>query len=412
MCDRAGHVQPFSPPLPDCRSQFEDFYRPGFATVFAAIVELYENGVAVDAVTVGNVLQRKGTLDEVGGVSGLLEMSINVPSSLSASSYALIIRKEASARRLHHVFVEGCRSLSEGRDAVEVAEAAEERIRAIDRGGRLPERYWRSWDDYGAAEHEGAGVPLVEGMTNLHTRTILLATEKLGKSMLARQIAFCVAAGVHPFNFQPITPVRVLVLDAENDDDELLPSRKRLTDCLTRTPAAKATRPALMSSPYGLDLRSRRDRSELEEVLEDVRPQLIVGGPIYKMLPQADGVSDPRHAERLQQIFDSIRKRWGCALLLEHHAPSGKPGSEREIRSIGGQRWAAWPEVTIALHARKNSNGPDSAEVRYPHPARGRFRWPKRFERGINQWEWPWVPVLRQTDVPKSDPLPIEEQPF
>jgi replicative DNA helicase len=200
-------------------------------------------------------------------------------------------------------------------------------------------------------------------------------------------------------------PVRVLVLDAENDDDELVPTSNRLLAMLARTPESQPLRPSLLSAPYGLDLRSRRDRSELEEVLEDCRPQLIVGGPIYKLLPQDHQTSDPRHAEELQHILDDVRKRWGCALILEHHAPAGKPGGEREIRSVGGQRWAAWPEVTIALYNSKDPQTPDSAEVRFPHPTRGKFRWPKRFDRG-KDYEWPWMPVLRSTEgLTKEEPF-------
>jgi len=381
-----------------------DFYSAGFGTIFAAVVELHQTGSSVDAVTVADLLRHQNSLDDVGGIGSLLALSANVPTASSVGSYASIIRRESAARKLDLAALEARTALANQADPSEVADSLEDRIRELDRGGRLPDRYWRSWDDYAIAEHRGVGVPLIEGVCNQHTRIILLATEKLGKSYLARQVAFCASAGIHPFTLKPMDPVRVLVVDAENDDDELLPTSIRLRNLLSRVPGAQPGRPALLSAPYGMNLRSRRDRSELEEVLEDVRPQLIIGGPIYKMLPQADSTSDPRHAERLQQIFDDIRKRWGCALLLEHHAPAGKSGEQREIRSIGGQRWAAWPEVTIALHTKKNTDRPDSADVRFPHPPRGAFHWPKRFERGTLPHEWPWIPILRSA----SDFAPAE----
>lgn len=385
-----------------------DFYRPGYAHVFAAIVELHGEGQAVDFVTVGDVLRRQGHLNELGGQAGLLELSINIPAASSASTWAQIIRREATARRLDHAAIEVRQALARKDDPVVVADALEERVRSLDRGGTLPERYWRSWDDYSVTEHEGVGVPLIDGICFQHTRTILIAPEKLGKSMLVRQVAFCAAAGIHPFTFHPMEPVRVLVLDAENDDDELVPTSKLLTDLLARTPDAQPLRPALLSAPYGMDLRSRRDRSEFEEVLEDLHPQLIVGGPIYKMLPQADNTSDPRHAEALQRILDNVRKRWGCALMLEHHAPAGRTGEARELRSVGGQRWAAWPEITVALHTRKGEDGkPDGADVKFPHPPRGRFKWPKRFDKGTAVDDWPWMPVWRRSsDAPPPPGTP------
>jgi replicative DNA helicase len=354
--------------------------------------------MAVNIMTVSDVLQRRNKLEEVGGTHHLLELTVNMPAVSAASTYSQIVRREATARRLDHAFAEARKSIADGNNPVEVADVAESALRSVDRGGQLPTQFWKSWDDYTADDHEGAGVPLIEGMCNQHTRIILLAAEKLGKSMLARQIAFCAAAGLHPFTFKPMPPVRVLVLDCENDDDELLPTSNRLLDCLKKNPDAGEGRPALFSAPYGMNLRSRRDKSELEQVLEDVRPQLIVGGPIYKMLPQADSTSDPRHAEELQRILDDLRKRWGCALMLEHHAPAGKAGQEREIRSVGGQRWAAWPEVTIALHNSRDPD-PEGAEVRFPHPTRGRFRWPKRFDRARFDWDWPWNPILKNDDA-------------
>lgn len=391
----------------------EDFYGPNHGTIFAAVSHLHAEGMAVDITTVSDLLGRQGVLDQIGGGHKLLQLTVNTPSVRSASSYASIVRRESAARKLAHSLLEGSTRLRSGDAPLEVAEDVEAALRGLDRGGQLPQRFWRSWNDYAADEHEGAGVPLVDGMCNQHTRIILLATEKLGKSMLARQIAFCAAAGVHPFTFKSMPPVRVLVLDCENDDDELLPTSDRLQRCLAANPIAGAGRPALFSAPYGLNLRSRRDRSELEEVLEDVRPQLIVGGPLYKMLPQADSTSDPRHAEELQRLLDDIRRRWGCALMLEHHAPAGKTGQEREIRSVGGQRWAAWPDVTIALHQIKDPTQPPGAEVKFPHPTRGKFRWPRTFERSSHEWEWPWIPVLRNEDArPVVRSSHFEKQPF
>jgi replicative DNA helicase len=388
--------------------QPEDFYRPGFGRVFAIIIDLFNEGMGVDAVTVSDQLHAQGKLDELGGRAGLLELSINVPSAASAGTYAQIIRREASARRLDTAAGEAREALANHGDPVEIADALEERVRTLDRGGRLPERYWRNWDEYRVADHEGVGVPLIDGICYQHTRTILIAPEKLGKSMLARQIAFCAAAGIHPFTFHRMEPVRVLVVDAENDDEELLPTSVTLIDLLNKTEDAQPLRPALLSAPYGMDLRSRRDRGELEEVLEDLRPQLIIGGPIYKMLPQGDNTSDPRHAEQLQRILDNVRKRWGCALMLEHHAPAGRAGEARELRSVGGQRWAAWPEVTVALHTRKGDEGkPDGADVKFPHPPRGRFKWPKRFDRGTQPDDWPWMPVWRRfSDAPPPPGTP------
>lgn len=390
-----------------------DFYSPKCAKTFAAVVELHHDGRAVDAVTVGDVLHRDGRLEEIGGGSTLIHFQAAGWDLHNLPTYLGIIRRESAARTIQTSIGTARAAIDDNADPAEVADVLSDALRSLDRGGQLPERYWPSTNEYLAVDRsKTVGVPLVPGVVGQHTRILILATEKLGKSMWLRQFAFCAAAGLHPFTFKPIEPVRVLLLDAENDDDELEPTMERIQALVDERAGVDAPRPALLSAPYGMDLRKRRDRSELEEVLESCRPQLIIGGPIYKLLVQQDNTSDPRHAERLQQIFDDIRKRWGCALMVEHHAPAGKPGADREIRALGGQRWAAWPEVTVALHARKNQNGPDSADVRMPHPARGRFRWPKKFERASHAHEWPWTPVWRNAAdaVDPDEPIPEKDQ--
>lgn len=394
----------------------EDFYRPAYAATFAAIVELHQEGMAVDTVTVSDVLRRQGQLDDLGGAATLVSIMGNVPSAASAGYYASIVRREASARRLTHACTEASTALYASGDPLEVANTLTSQIAALDSGGRLPERFWRTWAEYSVVEHQGVGEPLVPGVLNQHTRVIVLASEKGGKSMLLRQFAFCVAAGVHPFRFEAIEPVRVLVLDAENDDDELMPSSDAIRAVMQTVPIAQPIEPALFSAPYGMDLRSRRDRSELEAVLESFHPQLIIGGPVYKIMPTREGESIDTHAAAMHRILDGFRKRWGCAIMLEHHAPTGAPGKQREMRSKGGQQWAAWPEVTVALH-RKTDNSEIRFDVQFPHPTRGQFVWPRRFLRGTRPGEWPWIPVLRASDAKSASrmtepELPYDEEPF
>lgn len=237
-------------------------------------------------------------------------------------------------------------------------------------------------------------------------------------SILLRQMAMCFAAGLHPFNARvQIEPVRTLLFDVENDDDELA-TMERIRSGIERRLGPDAPHPAVYSVPYGVDLATRRDLGDFLAVLEDYRPQLIIGGPIYKMTDQRSDLSEDRRAAIVQTVFNDVRKRWGSAVILEHHAPSAGSGRARDVRAKGGQVWAAWVNMTIALHP---TNGGDSAEVRYPHPPRGHFRWPKRFDRG-SQLDWPWMPVMRTPvldvqpplsgPVPDPEEVPWDEQPF
>ena len=375
----------------------EDFYRAGHANAFAAVVELYHSGNAVNCTTVADLMRRHGTLETIGGPAALSALVMDCTGVSEASSNAIIIRREAAARKLAHAFAEGQAALESQQDPVEVAETAQERLNGLDRGSRLPERFWRSTDDYRAEDHTKTVTPLAEGVCYPLSRIMVIALEKGGKSVLLRQIAFCMAAGIHPFNPRiKIDPVRTLLFDAENDDDELVQSMERIHQCIDASAGPDALRPALYSVPYGVDFELRRDRGDFFAVLEDFKPQIIVGGPVYKLTDQTKDYSEDRRAAIVQKVFNQIRQRWGSAVLLEHHAPTGDTKKTREVRAKGGQVWPAWVNMTVGLHAVDEG---ESFEVKYPHPPRGKFRWPRRFDRGRQPHEWPWTPVLSQADA-------------
>lgn len=374
-----------------------DFFTPALSRAFEAIVTLHNEGAAVDVVTVADqsrVLDPKNPL----GRSDLLSLLANTPAVSSTGRYVQIIRREAAARREQVALALALESLAKGADPSEMADSLAEKFAGLDRAGKVPDRYWSNIDTYLDMEHRDVGSPLIPGVLYKRTRVVLIARAKVGKSVLARTLAYAASQGLHPFRFTPMEPVRTLILDAENDDDELVPAGLRLRNAVSRRlgVAWDPTRLALFSAPYGLNVLSRRDRSELEEVLEDFHPQLIVGGPVYKLIPDDEGGDRDLQTGKLQGYLDRLRRRYGCALVLEHHTPTGD-----DTRAKGGQRWEAWPEMTVRLTSRDGE-----LSVGYPHPPRGQFDWPRGFTRG-KSWEVPWV-----ASFASRPPVSLSEETF
>ncbi|MEI7655014.1 MAG: replicative DNA helicase, partial [Actinomycetota bacterium] len=79
----------------------EDFYRPMHAQIFSAIVELSNQNIEVDYVTLKAKLEARGikSLD----ASLLASLQVNTPSSANAADYARIVRDRARQRRLIEV---------------------------------------------------------------------------------------------------------------------------------------------------------------------------------------------------------------------------------------------------------------------------------------------------------------------
>ncbi len=78
----------------------DDFYSGQHRIVYETLLDLFDQGKAVDLVILKDALSRKGVLDKVGGVENLVSIAESVPSSANGSYYANIIREKALTRRL------------------------------------------------------------------------------------------------------------------------------------------------------------------------------------------------------------------------------------------------------------------------------------------------------------------------
>jgi replicative DNA helicase len=78
----------------------EDFYRDHHRTIYAAILELYDAGESVDALTVTDRLKQNGRLEDVGGAAAVDSLAAAVPSAGHARRYAEIVKESALLRRL------------------------------------------------------------------------------------------------------------------------------------------------------------------------------------------------------------------------------------------------------------------------------------------------------------------------
>jgi replicative DNA helicase len=78
----------------------EDFYRPAHATIFEAILRLFERSEAIDEVTVGAELKTQAKLESIGGTGALTALTESVPTAANARHYANIVRNRALTRRL------------------------------------------------------------------------------------------------------------------------------------------------------------------------------------------------------------------------------------------------------------------------------------------------------------------------
>ena len=76
------------------------FYHAPHSRIFAAMIELFERGTAVDQLTLTEELKRRGQLDDVGGVVYLAKLGSEVATAANIDFHARIVLEKALGRKL------------------------------------------------------------------------------------------------------------------------------------------------------------------------------------------------------------------------------------------------------------------------------------------------------------------------
>ena len=80
--------------------QKSDFYAPHHATIYEALIALYERGEPIDKVSVSEELRRRKLLDDIGGGEFISQLLNTVPTAASAEYYARVVAQKAILRSL------------------------------------------------------------------------------------------------------------------------------------------------------------------------------------------------------------------------------------------------------------------------------------------------------------------------
>jgi replicative DNA helicase len=117
----------------------DDFYRRDHRLIFHAIRLLAEKSDPCDVVTLAEWLDKKGELDDAGGIAYLGSLAGNTPSAANIKSYAGIVRERSVLRQLIRVTNEIADTAfsPEGRTVFELLDEAEKKVYQIaDQGAR------------------------------------------------------------------------------------------------------------------------------------------------------------------------------------------------------------------------------------------------------------------------------------
>lgn len=362
----------------------EDFGSPHLASAYAAQLALHRQGARIDVHTLVDELRRTGTLWD-DAPADLVGWVANTGSTAAVGRYAEIIQRYASKRALRLIATDLLNGSADATsDPSDLVDDLWVRLAELDSPALVKTPGDQPLEEF-VAETDSYAEPVIPGLLDEDHRVVLVAAEGSGKSELMRQLVVCTAFGIDPFTGRPIPAMPALLVDLENPRRLLRSRLNRLISTATTQARGERAPATLWHRPGGIDLRKRSDRVALEDVLRRNRPKLVALGPVYKAYSRSGRETDEHVASEVQAVLDDLRTRFGCALVLEHHAPQASNGV-RDLRPFGSSLWLRWPETGLKLAPHRDIRG--ALIVGRWRGDRTVTAWPDELRRGD---VWPWA---------------------
>lgn len=376
----------------ECGVMVGDLGSPALGYVWESIGVLLERGQDVDARAVLTECHRNP--ERAKAVDGRLLMDCQAAATGAWRASAARVVEQATRRRLRQAAAE---LDSAAQDPVvapwQVLDDHLARVGSIERPHSEPPADLVTLEDV-ANEKESTAPWVIPNLLRVGWRTILVGGEGAGKTWVLSQLAVAASQGLQPFGAdesdEHVEPQPVLYVDCENPRDAVVARFRQMQHVArARSHSFDRSRAFLHHRPAGIDLRSRRDRSELEAIIRTIQPTLVCMGPLYKTYRRLPRENDEDAVLSTQAVLDDLRTRYGFALVLEHHAPHAD-GGRRDMRPFGSSVWLRWPEFGIGLEPMEDSK--HILRLTRWRGDRAKAAWPAGLARGTT-YPWPWKPV-------------------
>jgi replicative DNA helicase len=314
-----------------------DFYRQHHGTIFAAILELYERREPVDIVTVSEVLERGGTLEQIGGSAYLTSLINLTPTAVNATHYARIVERKAvlrnliaAAGRIAGIGYDESTDLDESIDKAEQELFAVSQKRVASGFSPLKTLLHAAYDrlDY-LHQHKGEISGIRTGFADLDAMTtglqksdliLLAARPSIGKTSLALNFAEHAAVregktvGVFSLEMSKEQLVLRLLSSVANIDSQRL--RTGFLEEMDFTRLAPAMN-ALAEAPIYIDDTPNISTMELRTKARRLQAESGLDLVIVDYLQLMQSTIQSRDSNRVQEVSDISRGLKGLARELQ-----------------------------------------------------------------------------------------------
>jgi hypothetical protein len=162
---------------------------------------------------------------------------------------------------------------------------------------------------------------------------MIVAKQKVGKSLLAMNVALHLAAGKDFLGFRIESPHRVLFLAAEGGRHSFKARAMKMVQSIGGT-EGMPERVNVMANP-DMQLDDADGVKLLRATIEDCQPDIVIFDPLVKFHG-----ADENSAKEMTQINRVLRQLitdYGIAVILVHHQGKGAEGNTRGSSAISGE---------------------------------------------------------------------------
>jgi hypothetical protein len=187
---------------------------------------------------------------------------------------------------------------------------------------------------------------------------LLVGPTGVGKSSLSMQAAICWAAGKPCFGLQPARPLKVLIIQAENDEGDIAEMRDGVLAGLELTPQERAVALANITV-VSEDTKTREGFATLlDQLLAHDPRDLVIADPAFAYLG-GDASSQRDVSPFLRNMINPVIHKHNIGFLLVHHSNKPPQGEQKgtwqagdfAYLGAGSAEFANWARAVIALRS-------------------------------------------------------------
>lgn len=355
------------------------FFQPSHATIYKVLKEMHEDNESLDFITLTEVLEKRGQLEEVGGAAAVTDLFTFVPTASNVEHYLTILEEKHALRELYSLSLRiQTESLARGEiDPALIVEQAQHELKVIQtarRIGQLPEL-----DDMSTLI--GANLPkppaeLVQGVLHRGSKLIIGGTSKGRKTFSLMDLGISVASGATWWGL-PTIKGKVCYINFEIQKAFFA---KRYEDICRKKEITPELGMFRCWTLRGLVDGIEKMSAEIIKVLLQEDYALIIFDPIYKALGDRDENKAGDVASMLNEL-EAIAVKTGAAIAFGAHYSKGNQAGKESIDRIGGSGvFARDPDaiLTMTPHTEEECFTVDTTLRNFPPQ--------KAF---VVRWEWP-----------------------